>query len=141
MRQTIRDQAGCLQDLLVSSRAFQYVFRGCRTIHELTVHREAMLVELRGIRGSLGQPSVGRPPEPTAPPLRTTAAVRKVYERSAKARGKEIVLTSEEIDHDHHVRLMVVPGSSFLTTSALTYLFAEPCSDARTVPLEDQQHI
>ncbi|KAI0742708.1 hypothetical protein C8Q80DRAFT_1122900 [Daedaleopsis nitida] len=59
MRRTIRDQAGCLQEMLVSGRAFQ----------------QAMLEELRGIRSSLGQPS-GAPAPATKPPLRTSAANR-----------------------------------------------------------------
>lgn len=74
--------------------------------------REAILCELRGIRGGLTgtEPSTSTVPAPPSTPKvspRSRAAIRKVQERSAKARGKEIVLTPEQIDEDHLKRLKV----------------------------------
>lgn len=75
------------------------------------MYREAILSELRGIRDVFGGTHSmnnvpAAPSMPKASP-RTRAAIRKVQERSAKARGKEIIPTPEQIDAQHLKRLRV----------------------------------
>ncbi|KAI0709979.1 hypothetical protein C8Q76DRAFT_798750 [Earliella scabrosa] len=93
IRKTMHDQGAFMQQLMESHHKFQ----------------ENILTELRNIRGSSAQAAAshdsGTPATLKNAAPRTHAGVRKVLERSAKKRGKEVVLTPEQVDEAHIKRL------------------------------------